>query len=300
MIEHTAHTDIEKERWDAGLLACSNRLWYAQRWVLDLACPRWEALVDEESGAMMPLTWRRKWGVDYLFQPLGLQQLGVFAPEAAQADLIRFLVSIPARFRYWDIAVQEMPGLRGLLDGRVVQRVNQTLRMDRSIDQLRTAYAKNHLRNLKRDDGLERTDMDVKSFAGLFRATTGARFGADAVHGFDEFTLVMEEGVRRGQCVVRALKKDDEVLAAACFATWEGRSILLKSANTARGQDAHAMFRLIDDWVAEHAGSGILLDFAGSNTPGVARFNAGFGAESGVYLRLVRNRLPMPIRWLKR
>jgi hypothetical protein len=81
---------------------------------------------------------------------------------------------------------------------------------------------------------------------------------------------------------------------------WEGRSILLKSANDERGQEQQAMFHLIDHCITSRAGSGILLDFAGSNTPSVARFNAGFGARSSVYLHLVRNRLPPPLRWFKR
>jgi len=60
------------------------------------------------------------------------------------------------------------------------------------------------------------------------------------------------------------------------------------------------MFHLVDRYISDHAGSGVLLDFAGSNTASVARFNAGFGARSTVYLHLVRNRLPAPLRWIKR
>ena len=81
---------------------------------------------------------------------------------------------------------------------------------------------------------------------------------------------------------------------------WEGRSIFFKSANDEAGQERQAMFHLTDHYIAGHAGSGLLLDFAGSNTASVARFNAGFGARSTVYLRLVRNRLPVPFRWFKK
>lgn len=300
MIRHLLHSEIDKQRWDAMLLACQNRLWYAQSWVLGIASPGWGALVDEATGALMPLTWRRKWGVEYLFQPLGLQQLGVFAPEPSQADAIRLLQSIPERFRYWDIAMQDLPGLDSLADGHVERRTNQTLLLDRPIDDLRKVYSKNHLRNLKAGTGLEPATIGVKAFAELFRRTTGARYGSDALKGFDDFERIMEEGVRRGQCTLSAMRLEGEVVAAACFATWQGRTIMLKSANTASGMESKAMFRLMDDWITQHAGSGLLLDFAGSVTPSVARFNAGFGASSGVYLRLVRNRLPMPIRWLKR
>lgn len=300
MIRHLIHREIDKDRWDAHLLNSGNRLWYAQSWVLDLASPGWGALIDEESAAMMPLTWRRKWGVDYLFQPLGLQQLGVFAPDPSHAETTRLLNAVPERFNYWDICIQETAGINVATDIHVEQRPNQTLLLDKPVDELRKAYAKNHLRNLKTEAPLEQASMDAHSFADLFRRTTGARYGKDALKGFDEFERIIEEGVRRGQCEVIALKLKDEVIAAACFATWQGRTIMLKSANTEAGMESMAMFHLLDSWIARHAGTGLLLDFAGSGTPSVARFNAGFGASSGVYLRLVRNRLPMPIRWLKR
>ena len=47
MIRHLRHTDIDKGQWDKLLLQCSDRLWYAQSWVLDLCCPQWEALIAE-------------------------------------------------------------------------------------------------------------------------------------------------------------------------------------------------------------------------------------------------------------
>lgn len=96
------------------------------------------------------------------------------------------------------------------------------------------------------------------------------------------------------------MRDEQGLIAAVCFMEWEGRSILFKSANDRAGQERKAMFHLIDRYIAEHAGSGIVLDFAGSNNASVARFNSGFGAHSTIYLRLKRNRLPIPLRWLKK
>ena len=41
-------------------------------------------------------------------------------------------------------------------------------------------------------------------------------------------------------------------------------------------------------------------DFEGSMIPGVARFYAGFGANPETYFQLKFNRLPLPLRWIKR
>lgn len=299
MIRHLRHAEIDKALWDAQLQRCANRLWYAQSWVLDHMSPGWEALVEDESGAIMPLTWRRKWGIDYLFQPLGLQQLGVFAPLPTQAA--RLVLSVPARFRYWDICIQPIPGFAELDHGRVEERTDQVLSLVGDIAGLRAAYSQGHRRNLsKHHDGVGFSTMAPEAFIDLFDRTTGARYGSVPAKDLDALRALISEGVLRGQCEVVSAHSEGVVLGAVCFATWEGRTILLKSANTPEGNEARAIFRIMDEWIARHAGTGLLLDFAGSMTPSVARFNAGFGARTTVYLRLVRNRLPPPLRWLKR
>ncbi|MBK8227189.1 MAG: GNAT family N-acetyltransferase [Flavobacteriales bacterium] len=299
MIKHLRHIEIDKDAWDARLMRCANRIWYAQSWVLDLACPDWEALIDEEADAMMPLTVRRKWGLAYLYQPLGIQQLGVFAAHPERVSQEAFIAAIPKRMRYMDILLNESMLPSGIAAADLILLQNQVLAATDAIDALRSRYSKGHRRNLKDAADLHEIELTPSAFETLFHRTTGKRFGPSSVKGLGAFMRVLSEGIERGQCEVRALARDQEPMAAACFATWQGRSIMLKSANTEAGHPAKAMFVLIDAWIARHAGTGMLLDFAGSNTPSVARFNAGFGAVPRTYFRLRRNRLPLPLRWLK-
>lgn len=300
MIRHLRHGDIDKAAWDAMLVRCANRLWYAQSWVLDRMSPGWEALVDEATGALMPLTHRRKAGIDYLFQPLGLQQLGVFSPQPGAEAHDRFLEAIPERFRYIDIALNEaMQGLEQR-DG-VSAFINQLIQLDAPAEVLRERYDQGHRRNLRRTSvDLVPGAVGPEAFEALFRATTGRRFGPSAVKGLHAFIRTVADGIDRGQCALEGRYQGDELVAAICTASWEGRIILLKSAATERGQAARAMFHFYDALIARHAGHGSLLDLAGSMTPGVARFNAGFGARATTYFRLRRNRLPLPLRWIKR
>lgn len=303
MIRHLRHADVDKAEWDALLLRCANRLWYAQSWVLDIAAPGWEALVDEDTGAIMPLTWRRKWGIDYLFTPYGLQQLGVFAPVMDDALNTRMLAAVPSRFRYWDIQLNAAMHVGGTRSDRVVEHADQVLDLGPDIGALRAAYSEGHRRNLRKIDAGTLSavrEAQADAFVDLFMRTTGPRFG-NVPRGADAMLRqLVRAAVDRGQCHVPAAWLGGDVVAAVCFIRWEGRVILLKSAGDERGQERRAMFHLVDAAIAAHAGHDLVLDFAGSNTPGVARFNAGFGARPSVYLRLVRNRLPPPLRWLKR
>ena len=303
MIRHIAHAGIDKRAWDRMLLDCTNRIWYAQSWVLDIASPGWEALVDAERGALMPLTHRRRYGIDYLFQPYALQQLGPFAPQVDQALCDEFVAAVPRRFAYWDIwlneAVRITPG-RGI---RLVEHADQALMLDVDAEALRGGYSQGHRRNLRRPvpgSIVFGPDASAAEFVELFIRTTGARFGGIPKRDAMMLEQLIGKGIERGECSVPCVRSSGAVIAAICFAQWEGRSILLKSASDELGQTHRAAFRLIDRHIARLAGTGLLLDFAGSNNPSAARFNAGFGAASRVYLRLVRNRLPPPLRWFKR
>lgn len=302
MIRHLGHNEIDAALWNAMLSKCVNRMWYMQSWVLDIASPGWEALIDEEVGAIMPLTWRRKWGMHYLFQPYGLQQQGVFAPHVDAALCAAFLAAVPKRFAYWDVYLNEFMMVSAGAGDRVSENEQQVLVLEGDPVTLRSAYSKGHRRNLRREavNGSVMTEqVGAQEFVDLFRRTTVERFGGGPSGSMTVLERIISAALERGQCRLLGMRDRGALIAAACFMEWEGRSIFFKSANDAAGLEQQAMFRITDQYIADHAGTGIILDFAGSNTASVARFNAGFGARSTVYLRLVRNRLPVPFKWFK-
>lgn len=302
MIKHLRHSDIDKAEWDKLLLRSTDRLWYAQSWVLDLCCPEWEALISDD-GSIMPLIWRRKFGVDYLYQPYAVQQQGVFSPKRTEQTDTAFLEAVPARFRYWDIHLNAAMHVRTERDDRLTTSTNQDLNLSSDATMLRAGYSQGHRRNLRKagdDPPVIVGDITATEFVGLFHRTTGKRFRNIPDGGMLLLERMISGALQRSQCTLLGIREGGVLIASVCFMEWEGRSILLKSANDKTGSDRQAMFHLIDRYISEHAGSGLLLDFAGSNTASVARFNAGFGARSTVYLHLVRNRLPAPLRWFKR
>lgn len=302
MIRHLKHDQIDKAEWDKLLLRCADRLWYVQSWVLDLCCPQWEALIGDD-GSLMPLIWRRKFGVDYLYQPYAVQQQGVFSPRRDERTDNAFLEAVPSRFRYWDVHLNAAMRIHADPDDRLSTGTNQDVDLGPDATTLRAAYSQGHRRNLRKggdDPPVVVRDVTSAEFVALFHRTTGKRFGNVPEGGMQLLERMLAGALERSQCTLLGVREDGVLIAAVCFMEWEGRSILLKSANDKAGSERQAMFHLVDRYISEHAGSGLLLDLAGSNTASVARFNAGFGARSTVYLHLVRNRLPAPLRWFKR
>ena len=77
-IQYLQHHEINKTKWDESISNASNGLIYGYSYYLDNMSNRWDALVMGEYEAVMPLTWNKKYGIAYLYQPFFTACLGVF------------------------------------------------------------------------------------------------------------------------------------------------------------------------------------------------------------------------------
>lgn len=297
MIRHVRHDDIDKVAWDHRLLRCADKLWYGQSATLDAACPGWDALVDEEGDAQMPLPWRRKWGISYVYQPFLLQRSGPFSVHPEKGDTRRFLAAIPKLFRYVDIQLRIGDGLTD-----VTERRNVTLDLRSSIGDIRMRYSENLRRNLRRtQEAQEGYDiaLDMDELIAFFRGSEQFRRWGITTDQMALMHRVFLTARERGEALIRGVRVAGELVAGAIFIHWGDRLIFLKGIANGRGREARAMPYLLDRIIQEHAGLECTLDMAGSNDPDLARFYLGFGGEQSVYLRATINRLPPIIRMLK-
>jgi hypothetical protein len=87
--------------------------------------------------------------------------------------------------------------------------------------------------------------------------------------------------------------------AVGIFLIHKSRIIYILGGASDKGRELRSMYSLFDTLIKEYAEKDMLLDFEGSEIPGIARFFKGFGAHKQPYFKLHINRLPLPLRWLK-
>ncbi len=290
MIEYLEHDQINKQEWDQLNERPLHSSFYNSSEVLDIASPDWSALVDRETGHVMPLTCRKKIGFRYLYQPIGLQRLGVHGPNADE-HLPRFLEAIPDHFVLWDISVAQRTVPAGV---QHVEATNCILQLDRAYAELAAEFSTNHKRNLKTQIPVVES-ISVRRFMECYANTSAKRFGVSVeqqeviqrllthVEACDSLQLL---GLAGTQCAVAMIK-------------WKNTLIFFKSCNDERGRKIRGLFHLVDQVIKDQEGQDIVLDFAGSDDPNTQRFYTGFGAKTHVYLRLKYNVLPFPFRFLK-
>jgi hypothetical protein len=303
LINHLQHSEIDKQQWDDCIMHAANGLCYAYSWWLDIVSPGWEALVQDDFTAVMPLTWKRKMGIDYLFQPYFTQQLGVFSKLPVDAEVTgRFLDAIPARFHYIDIQLNAM-NVPGNSDFSYKARKNYTLDLSGAYTVLATNYHRNCRRNIRNAlyAGLTvRPGTDSSVFVSFVQQHLNTKLSGMGKDFYTVLQNITQASLENGTGeILGVYNRQNQLVAAGWFVVGAGRCIFEVCASTAGGAQHRAMYLLVDHAMQEKSGSKLIFDFAGSNIPGVAYFNAGFGASESTYVAVKRNMLPWPLRLLK-
>ena len=148
-IRYLTHDQVDKSKWDHCIHTAANGLIYATSFYLDHMATHWDALVLNDYEAVMPLTWNRKYGIKYLFQPFLTAQLGVFGNQLTSTLTGAFIKAIPTSFRYIDISLNSGNHLPPKT-GRTILRKNYLLDLSKPYEELTTGYNENTRRNVKK------------------------------------------------------------------------------------------------------------------------------------------------------
>jgi hypothetical protein len=304
MIDHIKHNDIDKAKWDNALAGCSNRMIYACSWYLDVVCPGWEALIEGNYQAIMPLTAGKKYSVRYLYPPFFTQQLGVFAKrELTEAEVSNFLEAIPSSFKFSEISLNSKNTYSGKTF-TVKKNINHELDLSPAYETLHKDFSENTARNIRKalkQDLQLLQHISVREVISLFRANRGKEVGNLTDRHYTVFKKLAEECLSRKHAQTWGVKSPGgELLAGAVLLEHFGRTIFIFSGMSEEGKKTGAMFFLLNSYFKAYSSSPIIFDFEGSNNADLARFYRSFGSKECVYLQVRRNSLPKLFRWLKK
>ena len=299
MIRHLKHNEIDKIRWDECIRLSDNGLIYACSWYLDVVCPQWEALVQDDYQYVMPLPVNKRFGIAYLYTPLYAQQLGIFGKGIPSEQITEFLGHIPDSIRLWDIKLNEQNIYgKGRFTSR--ERKNFTLDISSPYETVRSGYNRNCRRNIRKaeESGLQEGEgLSAHDFALFVRQNL-----KDQIHDLDRKAVgllesVTGEALKRKSCEIVTLQDAaGSIHAAGSFLFYKERVIFSVCASTSEGKEQHAMSMLVDQQIRKYAGTYDLFDFSGSEIEGIAYFNAGFGATEAIYPLIHLNRLNWVLR----
>lgn len=293
MIKFLNRNELDARKWDRVIAGSPAETIYAYSWYLDQVAVGWSGLVVDDYRFVMPVVWKKKVGMKYVYQPFYTQQLGVFGKEEVDPELVREMLKIiykKFRFAGLNLNTHNLVGEGEPFE--LKDKSNYVLPLDREYNSLYASFKTNAKRNIKKS--LDLSDLVDKSIS--VEELVKLKRENDVIKRSDEayewLTKLMEMLIERGAGKIYATRDGSELTAAACFAFSKTRAIYLLSASSQAGKDRRGMFRIVDTFVRDHSSSGLILDFEGSNIPSVARFFIGFGARAEIYQGVSFSRLP--------
>lgn len=300
-LKYLKQHEIDYPKWDRCVEEAPNSRVYAVSWYLDRTAVEWDALVWGNYEFVMPLPRRRKLGISYLYQPLYCQQLGIF-PNPPAEIAIEFYNAVTHKFSYFDIQnnAENIPPKR-LKGVHILPRKNFLLHLETDYEAILSGYSKNTHRNIAKANNNRLgfvENIRLEDYLHLKQKNLPAQFPKS---GFQKLKSIIAYSQYKGLGEIEGVySPGNNLCAAVFFLRWKDRLLYLNAASSEEGKELRAMFFLIDHFLGTTAGKNLTLDFEGSMLPGVARFFEGFGATPETYYQIRGNRLPAPLKWLKR
>lgn len=280
--QYLRQREIDKIKWDECIKNAPNERIYAYSWYLDAVAENWDAWVWGDYAAVMPLPWKSKFGLKYVYMPPFCQQLGVFGHVAE--------IFIPDYVPFHFIKVSYcMPSITGIF--RPTVRTNQILILDKDYTDLKNNYRENHLRSiqkaLKNEAELISYTPNATDFTFVFDLYSSLGFHyRQSFYARYVNTLLNTKNI-----LAHTVKVKNAVCGTLITAEVNTRIYILMGGCNYIGKKNKANHLLYDQVIRHNAGKKKWLDFEGSSIPTVHFFNQCFGAIDEPYYHLSFNQL---------
>lgn len=297
-IQHIKQHRIDTLKWDACIEKANNGLIYGYTFYLNKMARHWDGLVLNDYEAVMPLTWNRKYGIYYLYQPPFTASLGIFGNQLNAALINDFIYAIPSRYRYWDIYLNH--GNYYQVHGyQFYDRMNYVLSLQGNYDSIYKRFSDNIKRNIKKAGQagcVVRKDINLHDVISLSQANTNAS-KKDFLHLAQLYDYLYQN---RKAVTYGVYSAADQLVASAAFLFDNKRAYYILAGNHHNGKSIGASHALINTFIKDHVQDDIQLDFEGSDISTLANYYSSFGATLEKYPGLMANHLPLPLKWMKK
>ena len=301
-IRYVTYQQLNKQKWDSCIDNAANGLIYAYSFYLDEMADNWDGLVLNDYEAVMPLPWRKKYSICYLYQPFFCASLGIFSEKIITAELAaQFFQAVPAKFKYWDISLNH--GNSFLLpEFGMYERTNYVLNLQPGYEKLLTGFKTNIKRNIKKAGELGCTVEKNISLTPILVLSKEILQAVSPIEeeDYNNFSELYKILSGKGQAINYAVYSAQKELLASClFFFSHKRAYYILVGNHPNGKTVGASHLLVNAFIKDYAGKDLLLDFEGSDIRNLAFFYSSFGAKEEKYGAIKLNRLPKLVKWLK-
>ncbi len=301
IIKYLQQKDIDKKKWDECIANSCNGLIYSTSTFLDNMTSNWDGLVMDDYTAIMPLPFRIKIGIFYVFPPAFSQQMGITSIEVITALVIEnFLKKIPNKFRYFEMNfnvgnIQTLPNER--------ERNNYFLPLSSSFESLQKSFSRSALRNIKKaknENISVQKNVPYTEIINIHRVRFNDAVGAIATDYKRLENLFNALQKRNLLFTIGAFNSKRILIGGSIYFVFKNRITFIINGNSAESLQNGATHLLMYQTIKQYSNTDFILDFEGSDFPEFARFYQQYGATAEIYKLVKINKLPWPISIFKK
>ena len=303
-IRYLTRSEIDQDKWDKCICNASNGLIYGRSFYLDAMAENWSALVQGDYQKVMPLTWKKKFGFHYLYQPHFTKTLGVFGTDNLPFEISPFLGAIPGKFSFWDFDLNDNNIVNSGNNKLVFyDRTNYFLPLKEEYENIQLRYRRLAKRMIKK--GIEN---ELHIVRGELPSRIIDLYLKD--YSIRHRTIPVSDYNRLKQCThwafnnylaktYLALSPSGEPLAYYIILSDDSYVYSLLGGSNGEGKNKGAFYLVTDAIIRDYSGTEKIFRFEGSDIPGIAFFDELFGPLKIRYQHLVMNNLPFPFNLFK-
>lgn len=286
---------VDVEKWDEVITQSNHGLIYAYTFYLNALCKNWKAIIVNNYEAVMPLPYRIKWGITYLYHPPFTQQLGLVGKWDTNT-LIKVNEIIQQNFTYGDILWNEANFATESIEA--IAKQNYLLQLPTTIQ-----YSKDFQKNLKKaqNNPFQIQDGNTNILVDLYYQEYGTMMGLH-LSACESFKHLLSQLTLHSKCSIysKSILFEGECVGGLIWLKDKHRYYNIINVTTNKGKQLRANHYLWYNVLESVKEENITLDFEGSDLIGVASFYENFHPQKKYYGMAHFNRLPFFIRWMKR
>ena len=292
---------LDPNSWNGCIASCDHGTLFASMDYLSSMSEHWCGLVVGDYEAVLPLIYKRKWGVKYLAAPPFVKQLGLIGnwhPE----QKTNILAAIHQFAAYGDVVFNFKN--EPLCRGQHLEKNNYVINLNEDYDQIAGRYHKSlskRLNRIQQEHQLFFTKGNRLEVIDYYESFLGQKTDLNLKNDFNRLRQFLQtESGESGFEPYRVVNKAGKVLLHGIYAKDKNRVYKFMTFVTREGRTLNASAFALDYIIRQNVGTDKYFDFMGSSIAGVRNFIKSFGAVNQPYFLYHYNRRPWPFNLLKR
>ena len=285
MIQYVKRQHLDVSKYDFCIENSSQSRIYAFSWYLDIVADHWDALVLDDYEAVMPVPWKKKYGIKYVVQPYFCQQLGIFSKQNSDdMEVLQFIKKIPKKF------VKVNLQLKNYFSQNTSFSINKNyiLSLNDCHENLFNSFNKGRKHAIKSAEKRQLTlkKVSINKLIDIQKVNYSYKLSANQIKKLKDLSTI---SIKKKNAFIHGVFNKDVFLGGGFFLKTNSRIIYLFSAFNSQGKSNQAASFLINSVIKEYQNTDLILDFEGGNISSIGSFFNSFGAQTENYVLFKRS-----------